>query len=65
VYVIPEFRRTGIFRKMYGFIKEEAQRHGVAGLRLYVESNNKGAQKTYEAIGMTSEHYKMYEWLGT
>lgn len=63
VYVLEEFRRTGVFRKMYTFIKEEADRTGVAGLRLYVESNNLRARNTYEALGMTSEHYTMYEWL--
>ena len=63
VYVIPEFRRKGLFRMMYGFIKEEAERLGVAGLRLYVETNNSAARQTYEALGMTSEHYAMYEWL--
>jgi GNAT superfamily N-acetyltransferase len=62
-YVLPEFRRTGIFRKMYTFIKEEADKNKVAGLRLYVESNNIRARKTYEALGMSSEHYTMYEWL--
>lgn len=63
VYVLPRFRRMGIFRKMYDFIKHEADRSGVAGLRLYVESNNSPARKTYEAMGMSSEHYTMYEWL--
>jgi len=63
VYVLPEYRRTGVFRKMYLFIKDEAQKSKVAGLRLYVESNNLKARKTYEALGMGSEHYTMYEWL--
>ena len=62
VYVIPEYRRKGIFRIMYDHIKHEAQKYGIAGLRLYVESNNQPAIKTYEAMGMSSEHYKMYEW---
>ena len=48
---------------MYSNIKNEAARQGVAGLRLYVETNNSGAQKTYEALGMKSEHYTMYEWM--
>jgi len=48
---------------MYSFIRTEAERKGVAGLRLYVESNNTLAQKTYEALGMSSKHYTMYEWL--
>jgi GNAT superfamily N-acetyltransferase len=63
VYVLPDYRRTGIFRSMYSHIKKEADRQGVAGLRLYVETNNSRAQKTYEALGMISEHYTMYEWL--
>jgi GNAT superfamily N-acetyltransferase len=63
VYVLPEFRRTGIFRKMYTYIKEEAEKQNIAGLRLYVETKNLRAKKTYEALGMSSEHYTMYEWL--
>jgi GNAT superfamily N-acetyltransferase len=63
VYVLPDYRRTGIFRKMYTFIKDEAEKNNVAGLRLYVESNNERARKTYEALGMGSDHYTMYEWL--
>jgi GNAT superfamily N-acetyltransferase len=63
VYVLPAFRRTGIFRSLYSHIKQEADNQGVGGLRLYVESNNSRAQKTYEALGMKCEHYTMYEWL--
>jgi len=63
VFVLPEWRRKGIFKSMYLQIKTEAEKHGVAGLRLYVETNNSGAQNTYEALGMQSEHYRMYEWL--
>ena len=48
---------------MYEYVKEEAVKNGIAGLRLYVESNNLPAMKTYEAMGMSSEHYTMYEWL--
>jgi ribosomal protein S18 acetylase RimI-like enzyme len=63
VYVLPGWRRKGIFRSMYNHIKNESDKQGVAGLRLYVETNNERAQKTYEALGMQSEHYTMYEWL--
>lgn len=63
VYVLSDYRRTGIFRSMYLHIKNEADKQGIAGLRLYVETNNLRAQKTYEALGMHSEHYTMYEWL--
>jgi ribosomal protein S18 acetylase RimI-like enzyme len=63
VYVKPSQRRKGIFRSMYLHIRNEAERDGVAGLRLYVETNNSRAQKTYEALGMIREHYAMYEWM--
>jgi GNAT superfamily N-acetyltransferase len=63
VYVLPEFRRKGIFRSMFSHIKNEAEKNGIAGLRLYVETNNSAAQRTYESLGMHSLHYKMYEWM--
>jgi GNAT superfamily N-acetyltransferase len=64
VYVIPEYRRSGIFRMMYGFVRSEGEKEGIAGLRLYVESENHRAQKTYEAMGMDGSHYRMFEWMG-
>jgi len=63
VYVLPGYRRKGIFRKMYSYIRELAIEENMAGLRLYVETNNIAARKTYEALGMNSEHYTLYEWL--
>jgi GNAT superfamily N-acetyltransferase len=63
VYVLPGFRRSGVFKSMYQYIKNEAEKTGVGGLRLYVETNNLKAQYTYEALGMKSEHYKMFEWM--
>jgi GNAT superfamily N-acetyltransferase len=63
VYVIPEFRRKGIFRKMYSYVKNLAEERDIAGLRLYVETKNARARKTYEALGMSSEHYSFYEWM--
>lgn len=63
VYVVPEFRRQGIFREMYTFIRNKADEQGVAGLRLYVETENKRAKNTYETLGMNSEHYTFYEWM--
>jgi len=63
VYVIPEYRRKGVFRKMYNHIKVLAAEQDIAGLRLYVETKNSRAQKTYEALGMSSEHYSFYEWM--
>jgi len=63
VYVMPDYRRNGVFRMMYDFIKSEGLKENVCGLRLYVEMENHRAQKTYEAMGMNGSHYKTYEWL--
>jgi GNAT superfamily N-acetyltransferase len=63
VYVLPGFRRKGVFRKMYNFIKQLAEANDIAGLRLYVEKRNSSARKTYETLGMNSEHYSFYEWM--
>jgi GNAT superfamily N-acetyltransferase len=63
VYVVPEFRRQGVFRKMYAHIRNIAEEQDIAGLRLYVETKNERARKTYEALGMSSEHYSFYEWM--
>ncbi|MGI6338957.1 MAG: GNAT family N-acetyltransferase [Bacteroidales bacterium] len=63
VYVRTSYRRRGIFTSMYEHVKNEADKKSVAGLRLYVDSNNLKACKTYESLGMTCEHYKLYEWL--
>jgi len=62
VYVHPDFRRQGVFQKMYRHILQMAeQTAGVCGLRLYVEHENKNAQKTYESLGMQDAGYKMME----
>lgn len=63
VYVLPGFRKQGVFKTMYLFVKNEALQNGIAGLRLYVEKNNIPAQETYKRLGMNSEHYSMFEWL--
>lgn len=61
VYVRPEFRGKGIFRKMYQKIADDARENGVPELRLYVEKSNVRAQKVYQALGMQESHYYMYE----
>ena len=64
VYILPEFRGKGIYSMLYDFVKNEAQKSGnVRGFRLYVEKENRNAQKVYEKLGMTETHYLMYETL--
>ncbi len=62
VYVHPDFRRKGMFQAMYQHVKKMATENpGVCGLRLYVEHENKNAQKTYEKLGMEDAGYRMME----
>jgi GNAT superfamily N-acetyltransferase len=67
VYVHPDFRGRGVFRAIYAHIRAAALAEpDTIGLRLYVESRNIPAQKTYRAIGMRAGGYEVYEdlWIG-
>ena len=61
VYVTPEARRNGVFRAMYAEVAQRAKQAGAVGLRLYVETENLRAQRTYRELGMEQCHYFMYE----
>lgn len=64
VYVHENFRRLGIYRKMYAHIQELVMKDDtVRGIRLYVDKTNLRAQKTYENTGMNGEHYQLFEWM--
>jgi len=62
VYILPEYRRQGIYRAMYQKVKQLAEQAGnICGFRLYVEKENEIAQKTYRSLGMDETHYKLFE----
>lgn len=61
VYVTPDARRSGVFRAMYAEVAQRAKQAGAVGLRLYVETENVRAQRTYRELGMEQCHYFMYE----
>ena len=64
VYVVSEFRRKGIYKKLYNFVKELSEsKEDVIGFRLYVELNNIIAINTYKSLGMNETHYRLYEEL--
>lgn len=64
VYVLPEFRKKGIFKKMYRHIKALVlDRDDVSGLRLYVANENTSAAKVYENVGMEGNRYRLFEWM--
>ena len=61
VYIAPEYRRHGVFRALYAEVERcAAARADVVGIRLYVEQGNVRAQRTYVALGMHEDHYRMY-----
>jgi ribosomal protein S18 acetylase RimI-like enzyme len=64
LYVIPEARGHGVFKKLYLNLKKQVEQSPeLAGLRLYVDKQNEPAQKVYEKLGMNKHHYELYEWL--
>jgi ribosomal protein S18 acetylase RimI-like enzyme len=64
LYVIPEARGQGVFKKLYLNLKKKVEQSPeLAGLRLYVDRQNKSAQNIYDKLGMNKEHYELYEWL--
>lgn len=64
IYVKPEFRKKGIFRKLYTFLKEKAsEQQNVCGFRLYVERYNNVGQNTYNSVGMKEAGYEVYQEL--
>ncbi|MCF8303200.1 MAG: GNAT family N-acetyltransferase [Bacteroidales bacterium] len=64
VYVLPDYRKKGIFRMMYHHIKQKVENtESLVGIRLYVDKTNKVAQKVYESLGMSGDHYQLFEWM--
>ena len=62
VYILPEQRGKGLYRRLYDFVKSKAAEKGnVCGFRLYVETENENAQAVYDKVGMHRSHYLMYE----
>jgi len=64
VYVRPEYRKRSIFSKLYKHIqKMVVESNNLRGIRLYADKTNTSAHGVYEHMGMTAEHYQMYEWM--
>ncbi len=63
VYVLPEYRKIGVFRSIFKQIKAMANQSNVCGLRLYVDRDNLIAKKAYQSLGMSESHYDLYEMM--
>ncbi|OJW15836.1 MAG: GNAT family N-acetyltransferase [Planctomycetales bacterium 71-10] len=67
VYVHADHRGRGVFKALYGHIRDEALAAGdVIGIRLYVEHENHRARESYRALGLADAGYSVLEelWIG-
>ena len=63
LYVLPEFRKRGVFRRLYDHVKQMVRDSAdYAGLKLYVDQENTLAQAVYRQVGMKASHYNLFEW---
>ena len=64
VFVLPEFRGNGVYKKMYRHIQKLVEQDNrLKGIRLYVDQSNLRAQQVYSKLNMSAEHYQLFEWL--
>jgi ribosomal protein S18 acetylase RimI-like enzyme len=62
VYVLPEYRKQGVFSTLFKHIENLANNHDqVKALRLYVMNNNHTGLNTYQSLGMNDSGYIVYE----
>lgn len=62
VHVRAEFRRQGVYEKMYAFVKEQvAKRDDVIALRLIVHPTNAKGKAAYEKTGMSELPYLLFQ----
>jgi GNAT superfamily N-acetyltransferase len=62
VYVKEQFRRAGVFRALFDFLRDlAASQTDVRGLRLYMHADNIGARQAYERMGMNLTKYEVFE----
>ena len=64
VFVTPEMRGQRVYAGLYEHVKHLARTdESVRGIRLYVDRRNTRAQEVYTRLGMTGEHYQVFEWM--
>ena len=61
VFVIPEFRKQGVFKAMIAFGEQMAKDNGGIGVSLYVEKHNVNAIGCYEHLGYTKTPFDIFE----
>jgi len=62
VYIVPDYRRAGVFSKLYKFVQGKAgEEPEVCGLRLYFERSNETAKAVYRKLQMRETNYGIFE----
>lgn len=62
VYVQPEFRSKGVFRRLFEHLRNAAKSDpAIVGLRLYVEDHNDRAVAVYGRLGLKPGGYSVME----
>ena len=62
VYVKEALRGRGVFRALFAHVEKLAKaRKDVCGLRLYMDTHNAPARKTYERLGLKRTNYELFE----
>jgi ribosomal protein S18 acetylase RimI-like enzyme len=61
VYVSRHHRREGVYRLLHEYVRSLAREEKAVGMRLYTDSDNEAAQRTYHALGMRASDYLLYE----
>jgi len=62
VYVLPDFRRRGVFSALYKHIETLARQDSqIRAIRLYVCHHNQNGKKVYKQLGLKDSGYVVYE----
>lgn len=62
VYVVPDWRRKGVYSAMHKHIHTEAEADpAICGIRLYTDEDNHGARRTYKSVGMNGYMMEFFE----
>jgi ribosomal protein S18 acetylase RimI-like enzyme len=62
VFVLPEYRGTGVGRQLMQELISEAARRGAARITLEVRTDNLVAQRLYRSLGFEETSPGMYYW---
>ena len=64
LFVEPAWRGRGVFRALFNELQRRVDADpGLAGIRLSADQRNAAACAIYERLGMSREHYFLYERL--